>query len=70
MGIVNNLGAMRTKPLVEWGMYDPDSHVVYQWDGVTPSPVVHQLDRDPHLGRWMGGQKQKEWEREWNSRKR
>jgi hypothetical protein len=47
-GIINNLGALRTKKFVEWGIYDEDSVVVYNWDG-TVSPVVHQYDRDAHL---------------------
>ena len=41
-GMINNLGALRTKTLEEWGNYDPETHLVYQWDGETLSPVVHQ----------------------------
>lgn len=67
-GIVNNLGALREKPLSEWGMYDTETHIVYQWDGVTPSPVVHQFDRDKHLGRWMGGTRHKQWQSEWKAK--
>jgi hypothetical protein len=47
-GIINNLGALRTKPFVEWGFYDEDTSNVYNWDGKL-SPVVHQYDRDAHL---------------------
>jgi len=46
-GIMNNLAAMRDKPLREWGILK-DSAVVLNWDG-TPSPVVHQFDRDKEL---------------------
>lgn len=68
-GVVNNLGALRTKPLSDWGMYDSDNHIVYQWDGVTPSPVVHQFDRDNDLGRWMGNLRHKQWANEWKERR-
>lgn len=47
-GIINNLGALRTKKFKEWGIYDEANVVVYNWDG-TVSPVVHQYDRDAHL---------------------
>jgi len=64
-GIINNLGALRTKPLKDWGIYDEATHAVYQWDGQTLSPVVHQWDRDGHLHTWMFKKRQKEWEEEW-----
>jgi hypothetical protein len=47
-GIINNLGALRTKAFVEWGIYDEENIVIYNWDG-SVSPVVHQYDRDGHL---------------------
>lgn len=59
-GLVNNLGAMRTKALSDWGnakilaeIDDVDkpgekSVEVLNWDG-TPSAVVHQYDRHPVL---------------------
>jgi hypothetical protein len=47
-GIINNLGALRTKPFEEWGFYNKDTWEVHNWDG-TLSPVVHQFDRDKHL---------------------
>ena len=65
-GIINNLGAMRTKKLVDWGVYDAERHLVYQWDGKTLSPVVHQWDRDPQLHTYMARKRQKEWQREWD----
>jgi hypothetical protein len=50
-GIVNNMGAMRTKALEKWGNgrmvvenADDGTRTVLNWDG-TPSPVVHQFDR-------------------------
>jgi hypothetical protein len=66
-GIVNNLGALRTKPFVEWGFYDETNHIVYQWDGETPSPVVHQFDRDGSLHKYMTGQRHREWQTQWNN---
>lgn len=47
-GMINNLGALRKKPLSEWGNYNTTSQVVYNWDG-SLSPVVHQWDRDHDL---------------------
>jgi len=47
-GIINNLGALRTKPFVEWGFYNEKTYEVYNWDGEL-SPVAHQWDRDAHL---------------------
>lgn len=52
-GVVNNMGAMRTAPLKEWGNgdivreSDTETHVL-NWDG-TVSPVVHQFDRHKSL---------------------
>lgn len=47
-GIINNLGALRTKTFAEWGFYNQETSEVYNWDG-TLSPVAHQWDRDKHL---------------------
>lgn len=47
-GIINNLGALRTKAFEDWGFYNPATSEVYNWDG-NLSPVVHQFDRDKHL---------------------
>ena len=76
-GIVNNLGAMRTKPLEEWGngkllqtvkVDGKEKFVVLNWDG-TVSPVVHQYDRHKQLSNFfykdLGGM----WMDEWNQRK-
>jgi hypothetical protein len=47
-GLINNVGALRTKSFSEWGFYNNVTHEVFNWDG-TLSPVVHQWDRDSHL---------------------
>jgi hypothetical protein len=57
-GIVNNMGAMRTAPLEEWGngrmVQDSEGHLthVLNWDG-TVSPVVHQFDRHKSLAKYF-----------------
>ncbi len=47
-GIINNLAALRMKPLSEWGLYDAKRELVLNWDGST-SAVAHQYDRDPEV---------------------
>ena len=56
-GIVNNMGALRTSPLKDWGngkitrSWEKDGRTHYEvlnWDG-TPSAVVHQFDRHKEL---------------------
>ena len=64
-GAINNLGALRTKPFSEWGLYNEQTHQIYQWDGQTLSPVAHQWDRDKHLHTYMQRDRFKQWEREW-----
>mmetsp|Transcript_14232 Transcript_14232/g.28397 ORF Transcript_14232/g.28397 Transcript_14232/m.28397 type:complete len:370 (-) Transcript_14232:369-1478(-) len=49
-GAINNLAAMRTKTLKEWGILKDGK--VYNWDG-TLSPVVHQYDRDKDLANFV-----------------
>jgi len=75
-GIVNNMGAMRTKPLKEWGngraveeLPNDGGYRVLNWDG-TLSPVVHQFDRHKELSKYFIKQKGKEFEKEWNERKK
>jgi hypothetical protein len=71
-GIVNNMGAMRTKELSEWGNGNmvqekegsSDEKVVLNWDG-TPSPVVHQFDRFKTLSDYVYKKKTKELIQEW-----
>ena len=73
--IINNLGAMRTKPLEEWGngkildiVTNEDGTTqairILNWDGEL-SPVVHQFDRHKVLSEYwykkMGGQFLREW---------
>lgn len=62
-GIINNLGALRTKAFSEWGFYNPDTHQVYNWDG-TLSPVAHQWDRDKHLHTYYQSTRFNEWKDE------
>ena len=62
-GIINNLGALRTKPFFEWGFYDKEHHAVYNWDG-TLSPVAHQWDRDKNLHNYYNGRLFRQWEKE------
>lgn len=69
-GAINNLGALRIKPFSEWGLYDEETHQVYQWDGATLSPVAHQWDRDKHLHGYMTRQAFKDYEQEWEERKK
>lgn len=64
-GAINNVGALRIKTLSEWGIYDELTHTVYQWDGVTKSPVVHQFDRDKHLHGYMVNKRHPEWVKQW-----
>ena len=76
-GIVNNMGAMRTKDLKEWGngkayeeIEEPTgkkSVRVYNWDGIV-SPVVHQYDRHPVLSTAFLKRKGVELEQEYKSR--
>jgi hypothetical protein len=66
-GIINNLGALRTKEFSEWGFYDTETHSVYNWDG-TLSPVAHQWDRDKHLHSYFQKVKFGKWTREFESK--
>lgn len=66
-GIINNMGALRTKKFVEWGIYDEDQAVVYNWDG-TVSPVVHQYDRDNHLHNEFVRNRFKKWTSEFEKK--
>jgi hypothetical protein len=68
-GAINNLGALRTKPLREWGFYNGDTHEVFQWDGKSLSPVAHQWDRDKDLHSYMFGVRHRGWTQEWEKRK-
>lgn len=65
--IINNLGALRTKPLKEWGLYDADKQLILNWDGTT-SAVAHQYDRDKEVGKVVKGKK-REFNQQWNLRK-
>jgi len=62
-GIINNLGALRTKEFWEWGFYNNRTKEVYNWDG-TLSPVAHQWDRDKDLHTYMMRTKFKDWKKD------
>lgn len=68
-GIINNLGALRGDSLTNWGMRDPVTSKVYQWDGATLSPVLHQWDRDKDLDGFVSRRKN-EWYRQWVAKRR
>lgn len=68
-GIVNNMGAMRTKELSEWGngnmVKEQDGEfTILNWDG-KPSPVMHQFDRFKSLSAYVYKKKTKELQDEW-----
>jgi hypothetical protein len=64
-GVVNNLGALRTRSLSEWGAYNLTSRLVVQWDG-SASPVAHQFDRDRDLFR-ATMDRHRRWARAWSA---
>lgn len=61
-GIINNIGAMRTKELNQWGHVEilekivDDENIpsfkILNWNG-QPSPVVHQYDRFKELSKFV-----------------
>jgi hypothetical protein len=76
-GIINNLGALRTKELEEWGngkilqvVHDENNpndiiaHNVLNWDG-SLSPAVHQFDRHKRLTNWWFHTKKREYQQRW-----
>lgn len=73
-GRINNLGAMRTKPLEAWGNGQivkqfPDGRLeVYNWDG-TLSPVVHQFDRHKLLSVYIYDRLTSRYQKEWREQK-
>ncbi|KAL9182721.1 hypothetical protein ACHAXT_004000 [Thalassiosira profunda] len=67
-GIINNLGALRTKPLKERGMYDAEKEIVINWDGST-SAVAHQYDRDKEVNVMVKGKK-RQFEQKWKANKK
>ncbi len=62
-GIINNLAALRTKPLSEWGLYNVETELILNWDGTT-SVVAHQYDRDKQVNA-MVKRKKREFESRW-----
>ena len=67
-GIINNLAALRTKPLSEWGLYDAKRELVLNWDGST-SLVAHQYDRDKEVNIMVKGKK-RSFEQRWKASKK
>lgn len=71
-GIVNNMAALRSKSLDEWGNGQivtrlPDGGFeVKNWDG-SISPVVHQFDRHKELARYFSRTKGKRDYSQWKS---
>jgi len=73
-GLVNNLGALRTKELHEWGNgkivtteVKSRKYTVLNWDGV-PSPVVHQFDRHKDLSKYWYKEKTRQYTSEWKKK--
>ena len=76
-GIVNNMGALRTQPLEEWGngritkqTQGPNDRTEYQvlnWDG-TLVPVVHQFDRHKELSEYFFKYRTDKLVKEWKQR--
>lgn len=73
-GIVNNMGAMRTAELEEWGngrmVQDSSGHLthVLNWDG-TVSPVVHQFDRHKSLSKYFFSTRGRVYMQKWETKK-
>jgi len=65
-GIINNLGALRTKPLKEWGLYNAEKQLVLNWDGTT-SAVAHQYDRDKEVNIMVKGKK-RQFNQQWKTK--
>lgn len=68
-GIINNLGALRTKEFWEWGFYNNQTKQIYNWDG-TLSPVAHQWDRDKDLHTYYKHHRFKKWKEEFQKAKK
>jgi hypothetical protein len=73
-GIVNNMGALRTKELHEWGngiivnyTRKTGTYIVQNWDG-TPSPVVHQFDRHKALSDYYFKKRGNNYVEQWKRR--
>jgi hypothetical protein len=64
-GIINNLAALREKPLSDWGLYDAGREVVLNWDG-SVSAVAHQYDRDQEVNA-MVKKKKRLFEQQWKA---
>ena len=67
-GIINNLAALREKPLSEWGLYNAEKELVLNWDGST-SAVAHQYDRDKEVNKMVKAKK-RYYEQHWKDGRR
>ena len=67
-GIINNLGALRTKPFADWGFYNQKTKQVYNWDG-NLSPVAHQWDRDQDLHSYYKSKRFRIWKKQFQDQK-
>ena len=56
-GIINNLAALRDKPLSKWGLYNAETELVLNWDGST-SAVAHQQDQNEETNKMVKAKKQ------------
>jgi len=67
-GIINNVAALRDKPLKELGLYNAEKQLVLNWDGTT-SAVAHQYDRDKEANIMVKGKK-RQFEQKWRASKK
>jgi hypothetical protein len=72
-GIVNNMGAMRTAELEEWGngkMVRESGKLthVLNWDGAV-SPVVHQFDRHKSLSKYFFNTRGRIYMEKWETKR-
>jgi hypothetical protein len=58
---------LRIKKLSEWGIYNDETHEIFNWDLKTLSPVAHQYDRDEAVHTWVVRNKMPELVGEWTS---
>jgi hypothetical protein len=74
-GIVNNMGAMRTAELEEWGngkmVEESPTHTthVLNWDGMV-SPVVHQFDRHKSLSKYFFNTRGRMYMQKWETKRK
>lgn len=77
--LINNLGALRTKELPEWGngklvkTIETNGRIstikVFNWDGEL-SPVVHQFDRHKMLSEYWYKKRAPEYHKKWATQRK